>query len=333
MVLTAASLSHYLLERGLVSSASLVDGDFHIGDLSRRNRVFRVLRGPHPAYIVKQVKDWKPYSVATLEREARFYSLMRSEPALERLRRFPPRCYAYDADNQVLVLELVPESPLEQHGSTRFSTAYARAVGESLRQWHREACAAADVFRDFHQYTSGTLSFHLQSDDSESGPANAELRRLVKRDAAAGSALDALRQQWQSQTLIHGDMKWGNCLIATNAGSDALPRFVDWEMAGWGDPLWDVAGILQEYLAAWARGSRTAEQVAAPMRAFWMAYGAGDELLERAMGYSAARMIQSAYEILKHEEEMTAPAIRLLQPALNILATPDRAVALFFETV
>ena len=109
-----------------------------------------------------------------------------------------------------------------------------------------------------------------------------------------------------------------------------MPRFVDWEMAGWGDPLWDVAGILQEYLVAWARAARTAEQVAAPMRAFWTAYGAGDEWLERAMGYSAARMIQSAYEILKQEEEMTAPAIRLLQPALNILAAPDRAVALFF---
>jgi aminoglycoside phosphotransferase (APT) family kinase protein len=128
-------------------------------------------------------------------------------------------------------------------------------------------------------------------------------------------------------------MKWANCLIAANPGADAWPRFVDWEMAGWGDPLWDAAGILQEYLIAWARAGRTAEQVAVPMRAFWTAYAAGDESLERALGYAAARMIQSAYEILKHEEEMTAAPIRLLQAALNILATPARAVALFFGPV
>src|ERR1035441_8435266 len=106
MVLTAASLSHYLLERGLVSSSSLVDGDFRVHDLSRRNRVLGVQRGPHPGYIVKQVKDWKPHSIETLEREARFYSLMRTAPPLASLRRFLPRCYAYDAENQVLVLEM-----------------------------------------------------------------------------------------------------------------------------------------------------------------------------------------------------------------------------------
>src|SRR5258708_35957233 len=104
MVLTAASLSHYLLERGLVSSSSLVDGDFIVNDLSRRNSVFRVLRGAHPGYIVKQVKEWQPEDIWTLEREANFYSLLRSEARLASLRRFTPQCYAYDAENQVLAV-------------------------------------------------------------------------------------------------------------------------------------------------------------------------------------------------------------------------------------
>ena len=72
MVLTAASLSHYLMECGLVSSSSVVDGDFTVNDLSRRNSVFRVTRGTHPGYIVKQVKEWKLEDVGSPGTELEF---------------------------------------------------------------------------------------------------------------------------------------------------------------------------------------------------------------------------------------------------------------------
>ena len=156
MVLTAASLAHYLLERGLVSASSLVDGDFHVDDVSRRNSVFRVLRGPHPGYVVKQVKEWKADAIETFESEARFYSLMRSEPRLTALGGSLPECYSYDADNQVLVLEFVPQSPLDSHDATRFSIEFAKTLGESLRRWHQDA-ANADFFQDL---LPGVIGLH-----------------------------------------------------------------------------------------------------------------------------------------------------------------------------
>jgi hypothetical protein len=325
MVLTTASIAHYLLERGLVSASSLVDGDFCVDDLSRRNRVLQVLRGPHPGYIVKQVKDWKPKSVELLESEARFYSLLRTESELASLRRWLPQCYAYDADNQALVLEFVA-----QLRPTRFSVEFAKSLGESLRLWHRDAAAAADLFQDFNGPLPWILSFHRSSGDAPLGDANAELKRVIQREAqrngALGAALDALCDQWQEQTLIHGDMKWGNCLIAAN---DAAPRFIDWELAAWGDPLWDAAGILQEYLVAWVLG-RAAEEVPPPMRAFWAAYGEPFGSLDKALGYAAVRMIQSAYERQEKEEQMTAPAVRVLQAAFNILTARTETIAAFF---
>jgi thiamine kinase-like enzyme len=227
------------------------------------------------------------------------------------------------------VFELAAES---DH-SARLAPELARSVGESLRQWHQEVRAAANHLQDFGEYDPWVLSFHLKSsgDFDSPGEANAELLRVVKREAPLGRALEALREQWQADTLIHGDMKWDNCLISTNAATNAAVRFIDWEMAGWGDPLWDVAGILQEYLAAWVRWGRPAGEVAPAIRAFWEAYGAEVRSLDRAIGYAAARMIQSAYEHQKREKQMTAPAVRLLQAALNILATPDQAITLFFE--
>jgi aminoglycoside phosphotransferase (APT) family kinase protein len=328
MVLTAASLSHYLLERGLVSSGSLVDGDFRVRDLSRRNRVFRVRRDPHPGYIVKQVKEWRQHSIDTLEREARFYSLMRGALKHSGVRRFLPQCYAYDAENQVLVLELISGQPPDRPDPASLSPELGGSLGESLRQLHQESEGFAADLRDLPA-DPWPLAFHRKAESQFPGisAANSEMMRLVKRNEAFGRALDPLREQWQSQTLIHGDMKWANCLVSATAP----PCFIDWELMGWGDPLWDVAGILQEYLAAWARWGRPVEEVAPGMRAFWNAYGAGPGLLERAIGYSAARLIQSAFEHQKYEEAMTAPAVRVLQAALNILTTPHAAIAVFFE--
>jgi aminoglycoside phosphotransferase len=327
MVLTAASLAHYLLERGLADPASVIDGDFQVHDLSRRNCVFQVWRGPHRAYFVKQVKEWKADSLETLEREASFYSLLRSDPELGALRRFVPVCYAYDAADQVLVLEQAVDT-----GRTRLlAVEEARCLGSSLRQWHEQARAAKSL-RDSPESDIEILRFHHTPEESDSDPdaegaANAELLRVVKREAAFGRALDALMEQWRADTLIHGDMRLDNCLIS----ADGAVKFIDWEMAGWGDPLWDVAGLVQDYLMLWVLGDRPVAEVAPAIRAFWNAYGAERDTRERAMGYAAARMIQSACEYQRKGKQMTAPAIRLLQASRNILTAPSEAIRVFFE--
>jgi aminoglycoside phosphotransferase (APT) family kinase protein len=327
MVLTAASLSHYLLERGLVSCASLVDGDFHVQDLSRRNSVFRVRRGPHPAYIVKQVKDWKPKWIESVEREALFYSLMRTSLKDAPFRRFLPRCYAYDAENHVLVLELAAGQPLPRLSPASLSLEHARSLGDSLREVHQEA-AAHPSLQELTCDDPWVLAIHRKNKDqfSDLSEGNAELLRLVKRDESFGNALDSLREQWHAGTLIHGDMKWANCLVSEGAP----PRFIDWELTGWGDPLWDAAGILQEYLSVWAGWGKPADEVAPAMRAFWEAYTAESASLDRATRYAAARLIQSAFELQQTEAAMTAPSVRLLQASLNILREPGQAVATFF---
>jgi len=49
MSLTIASLPHFLLARGLLSSRSVVAGDFAVLDASRRNRNFKVICGAERA--------------------------------------------------------------------------------------------------------------------------------------------------------------------------------------------------------------------------------------------------------------------------------------------
>lgn len=316
MVLTAASVARYLLGRGLVRASCVVDGELRIEGLSRRNRVFRCTWNGGGC-IVKQVREWTPIHIDTLEREARFYWLMRTEPALGPLARLIPECYAHDATYQVLVLQLI---------SGLGDPIAASLVGETLRSWHDRAQVAVSPYKShFKKHPPWALSMHdRQEDPEEIGPANTELLAILRRHDGFGHALGELRDQWQGSTLIHGDLKWSHCIASSG---DRL-RFVDWEMAMWGDPLWDAAGILHEYLIAWVSGGGPPSGVAEQMRLFWRSYN-GNEL-ERALSYAAARMIQSVWERHKEAREMTAPGVRMLQASLNILAAPRDAVAVFF---
>ena len=135
-----------------------------------------------------------------------------------------------------------------------------------------------------------------------------------------------------------------------SASRSGLLYFIDWEMADFGDPLWDVAAIFQEYLNRWLQSMPASpgapladlvrqarhplEEIQPAIRAFWQGYQEGRRLagesacptLERAVGYAAARLIQSAYESLKDAERISTRAVRMAQLARNILASRGEAV-------
>ena len=79
------------------------------------------------------------------------------------------------------------------------------------------------------------------------------------------AALDELRGEWRQDALIHGDMKWDNCVMPRHddpaRAAEGL-KIVDWELADIGDGCWDVGAVFQAYLAHWILTMRIpAEQV------------------------------------------------------------------------
>ena len=64
-------------------------------------------------------------------------------------------------------------------------------------------------------------------------------------------ALRSLRGSWQATCLVHGDFKDDNVMVG-GSPHDPEVTFVDWEMAGWGDPLWDVGSMVGQFMYHWA---------------------------------------------------------------------------------
>jgi 5-methylthioribose kinase len=357
ITLDAAGVAYYLLGRRLVTRADVIDSDFLVIDASRRNCNFKIRRSRETSLFVKQVRAADPESVAALQREAACYRLAQSDPAFAPLAALVPVFRYYDEQNLILVVELVVQSEnLREHYQRvgRFDPTIFARLGTAIGRFHAAMVAAsassnADVFP---RRTPWILSFHDQPRKvgAQLG-AHAQLYRILHQYPDFSQRLTELREAWRTESLIHGDMKWDNCLVCERDGSDDLGfKIVDWELADVGDVCWDLGGILQSYLSSWVfsmpetgnahatalveRAQYRLDDMQPAIAAFWQAYTSARaldktparEMLDRSMQYGAARLVQTAYEISMHGEQLDAFAIRLLQLSENILASPREAV-------
>jgi hypothetical protein len=360
MILTSATLVHYLVDRGLVAPESVVDGDFSAREMSRRNRNFRVLRGAVPGLFVKQPSDWEPFSTETLRREATCYLLARDDPDFAALAEMMPRFVDFDAQRFVLTVELVAdgETLAAYHLRTGlFPAEVGERLGTLLGRYHRHAGARArDAAQDaaFPRGVPWILNVvhHNPAHVGTVSAGNRALLEMLGRYPAFAPALDAVRTGWRRDALVHGDLKWENCLILAAGPEGAAPdlRIVDWELADFGDACWDVGSVFQAYLTSWllsipdAAGvppARLGELAALPIErmqpaihAFWHAYtgtlgldaAASAERLRRSILFAAARLIQTAWEHTVQTEQVPPRVLYLMQVAMNVLTRPDDAV-------
>ena len=360
MVITSGNVVYYLLERGLISFDSVVNGDLIVADTSRRNRNFKLLRKHSPSYFVKQIQNWEPQAIATLQREAACYQAAQNNADFAPLAALMPRFVMYDPVRYLLIVELLPEAEnlSEYHRRLgRFPLEVAALLGQVLGTYHRQAGSESKSDRQdgmFPKMIPWILSIHQQSayQFNPLSAANSQLLRIVQQEPEFHQALDTLRNQWQFTNLIHGDMKWDNCIVynETDQNNKLCLKVVDWELADLGDGYWDVGAIFQAYLSFWIMSIQIKEgappeqlidlaqypleEMQPAIREFWKTYAETlnlkgseeQESLQRSVKYGAARMIQTAFEYMYYSPQITPNVICLLQASINILTKPEEAI-------
>jgi len=354
MLLTQAGVVSALLGRGLLDADAIVDGDLVVADSSRRNINFEVLRERGRSYFVKQgVGDDRR---RTVMHEAAMYDVLAASPALELL---APRRLLWDAEDCTLVVELAREAEslaALHRRRRRVPVNVARALGRALGTLHQTTSPYAERGR-FRNYTPTLFEVHRPALSAFTWMSSGtlEIVKMVQRSDGLVQSLEQVRRDWRIEALIHGDVRWDNCLWLGGAG--ARLTLVDWEMAGAGDPCWDVGTALSEYVGAWVAASPLVPEMAPeaiarlsslPLtdvqratRALWRAYAdtmelgaAADEWCLRAVRYAGARLVEMACETARSSARATEDAVYLLQTGANILERPlDAAVELFGLTV
>lgn len=354
-LLTLPDVVPYLLQRNLVTPESVVHQDLKVIDASSRNQNFGVLRPNDQSYLLKQGID--PERKKTIANEARIYELLHSRTENAGIAQYLPRFFEYDSEEGILVIEYFSYAQnlhdyCALHG--RFSTGLAADIGHALSSLHKvrwdQQSGGLEML--IHQ-APGVLSIHRPDLDAlrDISSANVQVTKIIQRYSEFNELLDELHHEWRSRALIHFDFKLDNCLVTsrTPSGRKTRLKIIDWELAGIGDPIWDVASVLTAYLSFWilsipitgetsfdrffALARFPLEGMQPAIRSFWDCYAdrmsfdkhEADVQLIRAVRYAAARLVQTTFEQMQTATELIGSVVCSLQLSLNILKRPKDA--------
>jgi aminoglycoside phosphotransferase (APT) family kinase protein len=344
-VLEQSDIAHYLLSLGVVKPSAIVDEELAIVDASRRNCVFIATTPAGPTHVVKQAV---PRNADTLDHEAAVLRVLSGEPELAPL---VPSVVHHDPDAALLVLATAGGARdwNKHHVARRFSPAAARLLGRTLAALHQLPGDGVESRPAGVDPMWGLLlpepPHELLLDLSEAA------QELVARLQASSPLCDALRRLADSgadSTLVHGDLRWDNCLAVAAPPSRRRTRvlLVDWELAGNGEAAFDVGTILGEYLRVWVISipivapsdpARLLSLARYPLRrmqpavnAFWTAYRPANPHcppLRRAVELAAVHLLQTAVEYARGLPSVSAHAGTLVQLADNLLRAPEEAAS------
>jgi Ser/Thr protein kinase RdoA (MazF antagonist) len=342
-MLEQSDIANYLLSLGLVKPRVVVAEGLTITDASRRNCVFVAATGAGPTYVVKQAGR---RSAPTLAHEA---AVLRVLAEATELAPHVPTVVHHEPQEARLVLR-TPAGARdwdEHQGAGRFPRIPARILGRVLAELHR---LPADEVEDRPPGVDPMWGLSLAEPPHEllldlSAGAQDLVARLQGSHALC-DRLDELRSACSDGVLVHGDLRWENCLAVAAPGSRRRTRLllVDWELAGRGAAGFDVGTVLAEYLRSWAGSipivdagdpGRLATRAGHPLRrmrpaiqAFWSAYGYANPQrpkLRRVIELAAVRVLQSAVERAQGLARSSAHVVTLVQLADNMLRHPDEA--------
>jgi len=196
-----------------------------------------------------------------------------------------------------------------------------------------------------------TLAHPDSASLSRMSSVNVEVLKIIQEFPSFSNALSSLAEDWQWDSLVHGDLKWDNLLCSTDLkqAENVQLHIIDWELCGIGDSAWDIGAIFTAALSNWHQSIPvmkfpvTKEQVEQAnfslaeirpcMNNFWKTYvktreldgDQADELMLRAVKYTAARTVQFAFETTLAAVQMPGEVALTLQLAENILEKPEIA--------
>jgi aminoglycoside phosphotransferase (APT) family kinase protein len=359
LIVTSENVVHYLLERGFVTRDSVVNGGVEISEIPRRNRNFRITQRGGQGYFLKQVRQWDPETVRTLRTEAECYKLAAGEGAFAAIAEIVPRFRLYDQRRSVLITELLDgaETITEHHfKSDKFPIDVAEQLGRAFGAYHRRATGHATehppagfdgVFLRRPPWIFSVHEMPSHATASLSGGIH-QMLAMIRQFPQFRAALENLRSNWRLEALMHGDIKWENCVLCPGPNGPLSLKIVDWELADWGDSCWDLAGIVSAYLSFWVQSLPTntadteamvaqarypVERMQPAIQSFWRTYAScrgvspdsAHGLLRRTVLYTGARMIQTAFETLQMSPSANSSTVCLLQLSMNVMENPEDA--------
>jgi len=352
MFLTASNLYFYLCDTGLASPSDIVDGDYGLSEVGRRNRNFRVVGTGERAIFVKQVPAVIPETVLSFLREAACAQLAAEAAPAGALHNVGATLRRYDPKSHILVYDALESiESLSELAMRRGGAALHEITGRlalMLASVHSETMQPGALAKVSSVMTGDVPWVFIITTDAETVMPNMsagcrQVVGLLRQMTDLSGPLVQLGQQWRRLCLMHGDIKSENVVVARQPDGSREIKLVDWELANLGEPLWDAAGVLCLFLQQWLftiRADGTMPAAATPpgdaatlaaakknAEAFWTTYlgkmravlPADDDATLRVGRLTAARLVLLVFELLPNAATVSPHAMIALQLARYLM--------------
>ncbi len=330
-----------LVACGWLTAAEVSDPRLRIDSLARSHQVVRVTTPDGRAAIVKQPTPEARQNGRNLNRELYVYRLAGWISALSQVL---PASLLIDEKRQLLVCESLDNGrtwPDMLEIEPISAAGVAEQLGRGMAGWHRET---KDIPLETSPapgilYIADTLEPALEG---QSSSAQAVLRTFSK-DAEFCEAFHEAAQAYQPACLIHGDIRPDNWTVLRDKAPIKVKVF-DWEMAGFGDPAWDVGSVCAESILQVIRSGVSAIPgvsgwlpLSAPaLCEFVRAYVAGQGCLDagtsatwdRAVLFAATRLLHVAVEWAENSNNFDSGMVdQIVGQARYLLRTRQQLAA------
>ena len=359
MFLTASNLYFYLRDTGLASPSDIVDGDYGLSEIGRRNRNFRIVGTGERSIFVKQVPAVIPETVLSFMREAACAQLAAEAAPAGVLHNVSAALRRYDHKTHVLVYDALEANESLSEFALRRGGAALREIAERLglmlASIHTETMKPGALGPISSVMTGEVPWVFIITKDAETVMPNMsggcrQVVDLLRQMTDLSGQLTELGQQWRRLCLMHGDMKSENVVIVRRPDGSREIKLVDWELANIGEPLWDAAGVLCLFVLQWLftipvdgttppAGTPPGDTEALAntkknAEAFWGTYlgkmrgvlPKDDDATLRVGRLTGARLVLLAFEMLPNVATISPHAMVALQLARYLAVDPANAL-------
>ena len=234
----------------MLREEDIISSHYSVVQYDHRSKIFIVEKGSLKGLFVKQIKESKSPLLFLLQKDATTLWNIKHEPVFQALRSSIASYLGYDVDHQALITEYnVDHINLEQGLSENrvVDEALLLELLQLLQLVHIPFSKLPETPSIYFYPRSKPWIFEILSYDEYNRfllPHYTPICQAVMGHAAFKIELDKAIDEWQLDTFIHGDIKWTNFLISNDINKTDI-KLIDWEMADIGDPIWDVAGLIQ----------------------------------------------------------------------------------------
>lgn len=357
MQLAPDTVYQYLQKRQLIDEEAVVKGNFMVHPVKTRNNIMKILVQPDNSLFVKQMET-DLVSGNLFQREISAYHFLKNNKEFSSIAAIVPSLLDYDDEHNIMVTELLHDAKnLHEHYmlTKNFDLNLAKEQAAILSAYHivPNKKTNTSMFPKLLPWIL-QLDKHKAHEFFVGNESSVEIINLIKQNHVLQSELINLAKSWQFTHLIHGDIKWINFLAVEKEGGFSQ-KLIDWELADIGDPLWDVAGLMQSYVTTWLLGFDNSKPHSQALPEYMQPYDIKSMqpsaqaflyeyirlqqypesyqaiFLTKVMQFTAARIIQTSVEGITFHAKIEANNMRCIQLAFNVLKDPLAALHELFN--